>query len=178
MWHLSTVLKKKQKNFHHRGVVVGGGVQLRWSRSLSLHLSLDFPDSDSPGVSHLGHQLHSRVNCSSKWSAKQCRKKDEKKKGCGHDPLPCSHHRCMTRSAQRGGHNTSQPWVVQGIHSSTWNQEKLKKQTPAIYIRIKRLTEYSSDLGEIFFPPADFQWGKRSCRGKLTGEPLHEGLVD
>lgn len=43
--------------------------------SASLHLSHDFTDSGSPGVSHLGHQLHSQVNCSSKWSAKQCRKK-------------------------------------------------------------------------------------------------------
>lgn len=45
------------------------------SLSVSFHLAHDFPDLGSPGVSHLGHQLHSQVNCSSKWSAKQCRKK-------------------------------------------------------------------------------------------------------
>lgn len=45
------------------------------SLSVSLHLSHDFPDLASPGVCHLGHQLHSQVNYSSKWSAKQCRKK-------------------------------------------------------------------------------------------------------
>lgn len=45
------------------------------SLSLSLHLSHDFPDLGSPGVCHLGHQLHSQVNYSSKWSAKQCREK-------------------------------------------------------------------------------------------------------
>ena len=56
------------------------GLGLLLSLSVSLHLSHDFPDSGSPGVSHLGHQLHSQVNCSSKWSAKQCRKKTRKKK--------------------------------------------------------------------------------------------------
>lgn len=51
-----------------------------WSRSLplSLHLSHDFPDWGSPGDRHLGHRLHSQVNCSSKWSGKQCRKKEGK----------------------------------------------------------------------------------------------------
>lgn len=58
--------------------VVQVGLGLLLSLSVSLHLSHDFPDSGSPGVSHLGHQLHSQVNCSSKWSAKQYRKKEKK----------------------------------------------------------------------------------------------------
>lgn len=60
--------------------VVRAGLGLLLSLSVSLHLSHDFPDLGSPGVSHLGHQLHLQVNCSSKWSAKQCRKKKGGKK--------------------------------------------------------------------------------------------------
>lgn len=60
-----------QKLPHQRG---GTRRTARRSRPLSLHLSLDFPDSDSPGVSRLGHQLHSWVNCSSKWSGQTMQK--------------------------------------------------------------------------------------------------------
>lgn len=63
-----------------RAHIVQVGLGLLLPLSVSLHLSHDFPDSDSPGVSHLGHQLHSQVNCSSKWSAKQCRKKKKKER--------------------------------------------------------------------------------------------------
>lgn len=60
-----------QKLPHQRG---GTRRTARRSRPLSLHLSLDFPDSDSPGVSQLGHQLHSWVNCSSKRSGQTMQK--------------------------------------------------------------------------------------------------------
>lgn len=76
-----------------RARVVQVGLGLLLSLSVSLHLSHDFPDLGSPGVSHLGHQLHSQVNCSSKWSAKQCRKKEEK------NVIAMIHHRARITSA-------------------------------------------------------------------------------
>lgn len=83
------------------------------SWSLSLHLSLDFPNSGSPGVSHLGHQLNSRVNCSSKWSAKQCKKESWRKKRLqpwsaamltspGHDKIGTGRHKQVS-DEWRGG---------------------------------------------------------------------------
>lgn len=60
--------------------------------------------------------------------AKQCRKKDRGENGCNHDPPPCSHHRRMTGSAMSGA----------GDSLKHLNSEKLQKQTPAIYICIKR----------------------------------------
>lgn len=71
VWKYSTVCVCVWFHAH----VVQAGLSLLLSLSLSLHLSHDFPDLGSPGVCHLGHQLHSQVNYSSKWSAKQCRKK-------------------------------------------------------------------------------------------------------
>lgn len=60
--------------------------------------------------------------------AKQRRKKDRGGNGCNHDPPPCSHHRRMTGSAMSGA----------GDSLKHLNSEKLQKQTPAIYICIKR----------------------------------------
>lgn len=94
--------------------------------------------------------------------AKQCRKKDRGENGCNHDPPPCSHHRRMTGSAMSGA----------GDSLKHLNSEKLQKQTPAIYICIKRASlSIQVTWGSIF--PTDLQQGKRSCRGKLTGEPSH-----
>ena len=100
--------------------VVWVGLGLLLSLAVSLHLSHDFPDLGSPGVSHLGHQLHLQVNCSSKWSAKQCRKKEE--------PPPCSHHQCMTRSDQKAGNKQANEWCERIVEALKMDEENVLKK--------------------------------------------------
>lgn len=124
--------------------VVQHGLGLLLSLSASLHLSHDFPDSGSPGVSHLGHQLHSQVNCSSKWSAKQCRKKKR-------SVIAMIHHRAHITGAWQD--QTRTPVInkrVSGVRDSLELLNILKKWKLSIYKCIKH-----ASLNPIF--PSDLQ---------------------
>lgn len=144
MWHLSMVCR----NLHHQG---GTRRTVHQCQSLSLHLSLDFPDSGSPGDRHLGHQLHLRVNCSSKWSAKQCRKKEEKKKKSAamirrHAQIKSAwqdRHReaAITKSAMNGAGDSLK-------HFKSW--KIAETNSCYIYLHQECLTEYWSDWRELF----------------------------
>lgn len=147
--------------------------------SVSLHLSHDFPDLGSPGVSHLGHQLHSQVNCSSKWSAKQCRKKEEK------NVIAMMHHCARITSAwqdqsRKLAINKPMSGMRDLLRHLKWMKRmwgKMEKQKPVIYICIKCASVNLWVTVAGFFL-ADLQSGKQSCRGKLTGELLHTGPID
>jgi len=120
---------------HTRVTIVGSWslalpLCLSLSLSLSLHLSHDFPDLGTPGVSHLGHQLHSQVNCSSKWSAKQCKKNNvekRKKKHYSHDPPPCLYHQRMTRSEQKAGRKQADEWCERFAEALQMDEEDERK---------------------------------------------------
>lgn len=125
--------------------------------AVSLHLSHDFPDLGSPGVSHLGHQLHLQVNCSSKWSAKQCRKKK-------------NHHRAHITSAwqdrpQKAGNKQANEWCERFAGALKMDEGCVKKQRNRnqlyIYLHELCLYESSSDCSQLFF----FSSKPISCQG-------------